>query len=528
LVRRDRELPVTSQKGDEAMRIRASAGRGRRWVWSVPLAFAAVLLLWAPAAPAATNNIFTVAGTGTAGFSGDGGPATAAQLDSPGGVAATADGGFLIVEFNNQRVRRVSPAGTITTVAGTGTAGFSGDGGPATAAELRNPDWVAATADGGFLIADTGNERVRRVSPAGTITTVAGTGTAGFSGDGGPATAAQLNVPGAVAATADGGFLIADFANNRVRRVSPAGTITTVAGTGTAGFSGDGGRATAAQLNFPNGVAATADGGFLIADFGNNRVRRVSPAGTITTVAGTGTAGFSGDGGPATGAELDGAVAVAATADGGFLIVDFINERVRRVSPAGTITTVAGTGAPGFSGDGGPATAAQLAGPEGVAPTAEGGFLIADLGNNRVRFVDADLRSPQGPPGPAGPAGPLGPSGLQGPAGPAGPAGPRGPAGRTPLALALAETRLSVRARRRVALRYAATDGASVLVRLVRGRRTLARARGRARAGANTIRLRAPRRTGRYRLRLQASTADGRRASASAVLVVRAARRARG
>jgi ribosomal protein S11 len=516
------------------MRMRASAGRGRRGVWSVPLAFAALLLLWAPAAPAATNNIFTVAGTGTAGFSGDGGPAPAAGINMPSGVAATADGGFLIADTFNHRVRRVSPAGTITTVAGTGAAGFSGDGGPAVAAELDSPDGVAATADGGFLIADTFNNRVRRVSPAGTITTVAGTGTAGFSGDGGPATAAELSAPVAVAATADGGFLIADANNNRVRRASPAGTITTVAGTGTAGFSGDGGPATAAEISDPEGVAATADGGFLIADTANNRVRRVSPAGTITTVAGTGTAGFSGDGGPAIAAELDSPEGVAATADGGFLIADTGNNRVRRVSPAGTITTVAGSGTAGFSGDGGPATAAELNGPNEVAATAEGGFLIADTANSRVRFVDADLRFPQGPPGPTGPAGPtgpMGPSGLQGPAGPrgpagpagpVGPAGPRGPAGRAPLALALADTRLSVPARRGVALRYAATDDASVLVRAVRGRRTLARARGRAQAGANTIRLRAPSRAGRYRLRLQASTADGRAASAGAVLVVRA------
>jgi ribosomal protein S11 len=516
------------------MRMRASAGRGRRGVWSVPLAFAALLLLWAPAAPAATNNIFTAAGIGTAGFSGDGGLAPAAEINMPSGVAATADGGFLIADTFNNRVRRVSPAGTITTVAGTGAAGFSGDGGPATAAELDSPDGVAATADGGFLIADTFNNRVRRVSPAGTITTVAGSGTAGFSGDGRAATAAELSAPVAVAAAADGGFLIADANNERVRRVSPAGTITTVAGTGTAGFSGDGGPAIAAEISDPEGVAATADGGFLIADTANNRVRRVSPAGTITTVAGTGTAGFSGDGGPATAAELDSPEGVAATADGGFLIADTINNRVRRVSPAGTITTVAGSGTAGFSGDGGAATAAELNGPNEVTATAEGGFLVADTNNSRVRFVDADLRFPQGPPGPTGPAGPvgpLGPAGLQGPAGPrgpAGPAGPRGPAGpagpagRAPLALALADSRLSVQARRGVALRYAATDDASVLVRAVRGRRTLARARGRAQAGANTIRLRAPGQAGRYRLRLQASTADGRAASAGAVLVVRA------
>jgi sugar lactone lactonase YvrE len=295
------------------------------------------LWLWALAAPAATNNIFTVTGIGTAGFGGDGGVATSAQLNGPVDVVVTADGGYLIADAINNRVRRVSPAGTITSVAGTGIAGFSGDGGPATAAQLDAPQGVAVTADGGFLIADSNNDRVRRVSPAGTITTVAGS---------------------------------------------------------TEGFSGDGGPATAAELNGPDGVAVTVDGGFLIADANNHRVRRVSPAGTITTVAGNGTAGSSGDGGPASAAELDGPERVAVTADGGFLIADGDNNRVRRVSPAGTITTVAGNGIAGFSSDGGLATAAELNSPNGVTVTADGGFLIADTSNNRVRFVDADLRFP--------------------------------------------------------------------------------------------------------------------------------------
>jgi Fibronectin type III domain/NHL repeat len=326
------------------------------------------------------------------GFSGDGGLATEAALNTPTGLAVMPDGGFLIADARNSRVRRVSPEGAITTVAGGGPFGFLGDGGPATAAEVRAPLGVAATPDGGFLIAEAGTARIRRVSPAGTITTVAGTGTFGFSGDGGAATAAQLYAPPGVSATADGGFLIADAGNSRVRRVSPAGTITTVAGNGTPGFSGDGGPATAAQLglNSPYSVAVTADGGFLIGDEVNARVRRVSPTGVITTVAGTGVRGTSGDGGPATAAQLDAPFGVSATADGGILIADAFAHRVRRVSPAGVITTVAGTGAPGVfaSGDGGPATAAPLSRPEGVAATASGGFLIAEAGHSRVRLVD--------------------------------------------------------------------------------------------------------------------------------------------
>jgi sugar lactone lactonase YvrE len=359
---------------------------------------------------AATNTISTVAGGARPVVTcddwgctvdpdnGDGGPATSAVLNVPYGVAMMPDGGFVASSLSNDEVRRVSPDGTITTLAGGLLNGFSGDGGPATSARLNLPMGVAVQPDGGVLIADSNNHRIRRVSPEGTISTVAGNGTEGFSGDGGPATAAQLDLPVAVAATRDGGFLIADYLNNRIRRVSPAGTITTVAGIGAEGFSGDGGPATSARLGFPNSVSATADGGFLIADFVNNRVRRVSPDGTITTIAGTGGWGFSGDGGPATQAQLNSVAEAVETADGGLLIVDTGNNRVRRVSPDGTITTVAGIGGfPGsFSGDGGLATLAGLNAPGGVALTASGGFLIADSNNNRVRFVDADFRPPAG------------------------------------------------------------------------------------------------------------------------------------
>jgi glucose/arabinose dehydrogenase len=343
---------------------------------------------------AATNNIATVAGSDDfGGFSGDGGPAAAAGLNNPTGVAVTPDGGYLIADASNARVRRVSSAGTITTVAGNGTYTFSGDGGPATAAGLRAPLGVAPTADGGYLIADAGTARIRRVSPAGTITTVAGTGTPGYSGDGGPATAAQLYAPSGVVAMPDGGFLIADTGNSRVRRVFPNGTITTVAGTGTPGYSGDGGPATVAQLgvNSPYSVAVTADGGFLIGDEVNARVRRVSSTGIITTVAGTGVHGTSGDGGRATAAQINIPYGVAPTPDGGFLISDGFAHRVRRVSPTGVITTVAGTGTPAVfaNGDGGPATAANLTEPFGVASTAGGGFVFAEAGNSRVRFVDS-------------------------------------------------------------------------------------------------------------------------------------------
>ena len=247
--------------------------------------------------------------------------------------------------------------------------------------------------DGGFLISDAGTAQIRRVSPTGTITTVAGGGTPGFSGDGGPATAAQLFAPSGVAAMPDGGFLIADTGNSHVRQVSPAGTITTVAGTGTPGFSGDGGPATAAQLgiNSPYSVAVTADGGFLIGDEVNPRVRRVSPTGIITTVAGTGVQGTSGDGGPANAAQLNVPMGVATTPDGGILIADYFGNRVRWVSPTGVISTVAGTGTPAVvtNGDGGSATAANLTMPFGVVATPNGGFVFSESGNDAIRFVDA-------------------------------------------------------------------------------------------------------------------------------------------
>jgi Ca2+-binding RTX toxin-like protein len=339
----------------------------------------------APTADAAQGDISTVAGT-SSGFSGDGGPATAAQLQSPTGVVPTRDGGFLIADTSNHRVRRVSPTGIITTIAGTGTQGLSGDNGPATSADLNFPLSLAPTPDGGFLFVDGGNYRIRKVDAAGTITTVAGT-TQGYSGDNGPATAAQLMGPTGVAPTPDGGFLVADAFGNRIRRVSPAGIITTAAGDGTAAFGGDNGPATAAQLDRSSGVAPTPDGGFLVADRNNHRIRKVDAAGIITTVAGVGTAGLAGDSGAATAALLNQPSGVAVTADGGYLIADRSNHRIRKVDAAGIISTVAGS-TPGISGDGGPATAAQLNTPLTVAPMPDAGFLIADTGNSRVRRVE--------------------------------------------------------------------------------------------------------------------------------------------
>jgi len=339
-----------------------------------------------------TDTIWTVAGTGELGDSGDGGHARGAAINQPRAVSASPDGGFAWAEPYAHRVRAVDANGVVRTLAGTGTAGFSGDGGPATSAMLNFVHTAAPTVDGGFLLADNLNNRIRKISAAGIITTVAGNGNQGFSGDGGPATSAQISNPRSVVGLPDGGFLIPDAGNHRVRRVSPSGIITTVAGTGVQGFSGDGGAATAAQLSIPFAVAPTADGGFLIADIDNERIRKVSAAGTIATVAGNGVSGFSGDGGPATAASLHHPHSVLALADGAFLIADTTNERIRRVGADGVITTIIGDGTRGDSGDGGPAGAARLSAPKGMGLTAAGDLLIADEQNNRIRFVGAVVR----------------------------------------------------------------------------------------------------------------------------------------
>lgn len=349
----------------------------------------AVVFLAVGAAPAlgVAGNITTVAGPGTAGTPGDGGPASQAYVGSPVGVTALPDGGYLIAHQGSPAIRRVLPDGTITTIAGNGVAGFSGDGGPATMASLNAPAAAIPTPDGGYLIADPNNNAVRRVAPDGTISTAAGVplSGAGFTGDNGPASSAQLSFPYDVAVQADGGYLIADTNNNRIRRVDPDGTIHTVAGGGSS--LGDNGPATSAVLFHPSGVKLTADGGYLIADTDQDRIRKVAPDGAITTVAGNGTRGDTGDGGPATAATLGRPVRAVPEADGGFLVVEDAGARVRRVAPDGTITTVAGT-TTGFGGDDGPATGAQFNRPLGVAELAGGDIIIADGNNNRVRSVD--------------------------------------------------------------------------------------------------------------------------------------------
>jgi uncharacterized protein (TIGR03437 family) len=327
----------------------------------------------------ATTGVLTLmAGNGTAGFSGDNGPATSAQLDGPEGVAVDSAGTLYIVDSGNSRIRKVSN-GVIATVAGGGSS--FGDNGPATSAQFTYPWEVAVDSVGNLYIADPDSNRIRKVSN-GVITTVAGNGNQGSSGDNGPATSAQLNSPAGVAVDSAGNLYIGDTLNNRIRKVSN-GVITTVAGNGTPGFSGDNGPATSAQLNQLYGVAVDSAGNLYVADTLNNRIRKVS-SGVITTVAGNGTPSFSGDNGPATNAQLYLPAGVAVDSAGNLYIADVLNNRIRKVS-GGMITTVGGGGS--AFGDDVPATSAWLVNPRGVAVNSAGNLYLADTMNGLIREV---------------------------------------------------------------------------------------------------------------------------------------------
>ncbi|GAA4464608.1 hypothetical protein GCM10023093_15280 [Nemorincola caseinilytica] len=330
--------------------------------------------------------------------SGDGGAATAAAMNYTYSVAVDNSGNLYIGE-GNRYIRKVSPTGIISTYAGTGVMGYSGDGGPATAADITWPMGIAVDGGGSLYFAQDVDCVVRRIAPDGTISTIAGTGVAGYSGDGGPATAAQMNTPMAVATDGMGNVYISEYAGARVRKVDAAGNISTVAGTGAHGYSGDGGPGVLAQLFGPSGL--TYSGGYLyIADEGNNVIRRLNTAtGNIETVAGNGAGAglgsgmgtFSGDGGPALSAGMNAPIAVAVNAaTGDLFITDRYNHRIRRVDGSGTISTYTGGLPVGYSGDGGPANSAfaKINLPWGICLDAAGRLYIADELNYVVRRID--------------------------------------------------------------------------------------------------------------------------------------------
>ncbi len=332
--------------------------------------------------------IGTYAGNGTEGFSGDGGPAVSASFDDPGGVAVDGSGNVYIADINNSSIREVTPAGIIFTYAGGNFQGL-GDGGPATLAQLNRPFGVVADGLGNIYIADTGYNRIRMVNTSGIISTVAGNGGNGFSGDGGPATLAKLNQPQGIVLDGSGNLYIADTSNQRIRKVIPGGIISTIAGSGSAGYGGDAGPATLAGLNYPGGVAVDRFGDVFIADTSDQCIRVVDPAGTINTYAGqSNRGGYGGDGGPATLANLTYPNDVVLDGLGNLYIADTNNSRIRIVNSFGIINTYAGDWMSGYV-DGGPATQASLNYPSGVAIDSSGNMFIADTHNQRIRKIGA-------------------------------------------------------------------------------------------------------------------------------------------
>ncbi|CAO5248119.1 serine/threonine-protein kinase [Frankia sp. AgKG'84/4] len=316
------------------------------------------------------------------------GPALRVQGLSPYSLSLEPDGTLLVSSLATDRVQKITPAGVASDFAGTGAGGISGDNGPATSAQLDGPGSTVRDKAGDIFIGDAKNNRIRKVTPAGVITTVVGTGTAGFGGDGGPATAAQINSAEKVVVGPDGSLFLSDYENHRIRKVDPNGIISTYAGTGVAGYTGANGPATQAKINGPNDLAIGSDGTLYFADLGSDTIQKITPDGIISTVAGTGDGGYSGDGGPATAAKLN-VPSVSLGPDGKtFYIADYRNNRIRKIDPNGVISTIAGTGVEGFSGDGGPASAAQFKNPSSVVADGAGSIYISDNGNDRVRRID--------------------------------------------------------------------------------------------------------------------------------------------
>ena len=339
--------------------------------------------------------ITTVAGNGTTamtfGCCGDGGAATLAEFAQTPSVTIDGSGNLFITDFFGAQIRKVNTSGIVTTIAGLAGSGYTGDGGPASAAYLGAPDYIISDGAGNLYFSDLSNSLVRKINTSGVITTVAGVvGAGGSTGDGGPATAAAVNQPSGLALDGAGNLYICEY-SLRVRKVNTSGIISTVAGSGVYGYSGDGGPATAAKFKNPTAIAIDGSGNLFIADEYNNAIRKVNTAGIITTIAGNGTQGFAGDGGPASAALFNSPIDIKFDAAGNLFIADRDNERIRKISTAGVVSTVAGDGSRGYTGDGGAATAATLWAPEGVAFDAAGNLYIGDDSNSVIRKVTPDI-----------------------------------------------------------------------------------------------------------------------------------------
>ncbi|MHC5064917.1 MAG: NHL domain-containing protein [Planctomycetota bacterium] len=329
--------------------------------------------------------ITTVAGTGERGFSGDGGPATEARIERPTAVALDSKGNLYIAGEQNHRVRMVNSKGIIRTVVGTGKTKTQYDDLPATDTNLSNAYGIAVDYEDNLYVLCRGFSKILMVGEDGIATHIIGNGERGFAGDDDLAIEARINYSNHLVADAEGNLYIADTGNQRVRMVSPEGIITTIAGTGTRGFSGDGGLATKAELGVPSAIAIDRQGNLYIADFGNHRIRKVSTEGVITTIAGNGNPEYIGDGRPATECQFGEPCGVAVDDEGYVYIADQINSRVHVVTPSGMFHTVAGTGVPGRSGDGGPAEDAQISNPDIIAFDRDGNLYLPDHINAVVR-----------------------------------------------------------------------------------------------------------------------------------------------
>jgi len=340
-----------------------------------------------------SQNIVTIAGDGTPGFFGDGQIDTTSKINAACGVAVDANGNIYIADQYNERVRKITAStNKISTIAGRNGTGYNGDGILADSAKLNNPAAVAVDDSGNVYIADKLNNRVREIrAVTGLIRTLAGTGSAGYNGDGIIDTTAKLYYPSGLAVDASGNVYIADQYNSRIRKITVStGLISTIAGTDSTGYNGDGILADSARLGMPSGVALDAAGNVYIADQGNNRIRKIDAiTGIISTVAGNGGMGYNGDGIDALSAELYYPSAITLDTAGNIYICDFNNGRIRKVSASNNIiTTVAGNGNFGYNGDNIPATTAELNGPFGVALDFNGNLFIADEGNSRIRKVN--------------------------------------------------------------------------------------------------------------------------------------------